>query len=183
MFPDLQRADIPTASSLASQSHLLLKLLTLGLFPSTPPSLPSQPSFFSATLTTIRRRLHLCTASSEAASAHYPETWSAVIRSLPTTSQQTFVASLLGGLDCTVGTDTSARACRSIGEGAGILRGLLGKLGGDNADVEAGGNNELWGAVAGVVCGSNRTWNLGIARAVVCWVADPQGTRVDEPGE
>ncbi|KAF8586558.1 hypothetical protein K439DRAFT_945232 [Ramaria rubella] len=167
---------------LQSHSSLLLKLLNLGLFPPSPPSLPSQPSFFTSTLSIIRRRLHLTNvaiASSEAASFRYSATWAAVINSLPSTLQQTFVASLFGALDCYTGRDTSSSAHRKIEESKKLLRGLLGKLYGNNVVDENDENDELWGVVSALICGSRRTWDIGVVRAVVCWIADPQDSNVD----
>jgi telomere length regulation protein len=43
-------------------------------------------------------------------------------------------------------------------------------------------NEELWGAVSATMCGSKGTWDLGVVRAVVAWVADPHEMSVDETG-
>ena len=51
----------------------------------------------------------------------------------------------------------------------------MGKLGQDD--------EELWSAVSAVICGSGRTWDIGIARSVVCWIADEQDSRIDEGGK
>lgn len=76
-----------------------------------------------------------------------------------------------------MGRDTSVASCRKVGEAAGVLRGVLGKPGECGAEDEG-----IWSAVSAVICGSGRTWDVGVARAVVCWVADPQDSSVDEAG-
>ncbi|KIJ35771.1 hypothetical protein M422DRAFT_782450 [Sphaerobolus stellatus SS14] len=77
-------------------------------------------------------------------------------------------------LDCQVGRDTSTPARRKVGENARILRGIFGKL------VAGKEDDELWGAITAIVCGSGRIWDFAIARAVVSWVADLQDSKVDE---
>ena len=181
LLPQIDPSHRRSDALLQPLNHLLLKLLTLGMFPSTPPSLPSHPSFFSSTLPTIRQRLHLAslsTTSSHAASSQYSETWTASFSALPLTSQQTFLISLLAALDCRVGRNTSTSARGKVGGSASVLRGVLGKPSQTTAD-----DGGLWSALSAVVCGSGRVWDIGVVRAVVCWIADPQDSSVDETGE
>jgi telomere length regulation protein len=149
-------------------SYLLTKLVRLGVFPPTPPTSRSQPSFFAATLATIRRRLN-----SEGRES-YSKFWSDTLRSLASAfTLQAIVTSLLALLfDAVLPLDTSPRQRALILREATLLRRLVGRL--PAKDTEA------WECFAAVALG--RDGSQTRARVFVCWVAGADNEEVDEQG-
>jgi telomere length regulation protein len=147
---------------------LLARLVKLGVFPPAPPILPSQPSFFGATLSTIRGRLH------SADWQPYSEFWSSVILSLPSTfALRAVLASLFSYLSTpSSGLDSSPSQRGLVKREATVLKRFAGRL-----SVE---NGELWECVTALFL--SRDWDVGRARIFICWLAGCDGGDVDEEG-
>ena len=152
----------------ASVTVLLTRLVKLGVFPPSPPTLRSQPSFFGATLSTIRARLH--GADSQA----YSDFWSDVILSLPSTfALRAVLTSLFSYLSTpSSGLDASPSQRGVIKREAMLLRRLVGPLSSENG--------ELWDCVTALFL--SRDWDVGRARIFICWVAGGDGNDVNEEG-
>ena len=153
----------------SSTTFLLTKLVNVGLFPPTPPTSRSQPSFFRATLPKIRIKL------GEESSAVYSAFWSEIVLALPSTfTLQAILVSLLASLsEVATATDPSSHQRALVKREARLLRSLVGSL--------SAGNEELWECVSAVILG--REWSEGFGRIVVCWVAESRKGQVDEQGE
>ncbi|GJJ13190.1 hypothetical protein Clacol_007441 [Clathrus columnatus] len=177
MFNVSQRSPTDALKDVLVQaiSHLLLKLVNQGLFPSFQFGLTSQPSFFTSTLPTIQQRIRLQHQTSLEVLGSYTETWCTSIQALPLLSQRTLIKSLLSSLDVEVGIDVSSQSLRQVRSGVTVLRGVLG-----DCTSSYWMNNEIMKIISAVLMGSGKTWDLGLVRAIVCWVADPHVSTINE---
>lgn len=148
--------------------YLLTKLVNLGLFPPNSPTLPSQASFFLATLPIIRSRLD------GGANENYSKIWAEVFLGFPSIALQTVLTSLFASLrrvDTPLDGSAYQRACVK-GE-ALLLDRLVGRMSPDN--------EELCEIAIPVILGRN--WDESCARIFVCWVAGPQMRDTDDNGD
>ncbi|KAK0450659.1 telomere length regulation protein-domain-containing protein [Armillaria borealis] len=127
--------------------NLLTKLVNLGLFPPNPPTLPSQASFFLATLPIIRSRLD------GGANETYSKFWA---ESVPRISVNRVADRI----------DIAFRIAETRGHTTGweealLLDRLVGRMSPDN--------EELCETAIPVILGRN--WDESCARIFVCWVA------------
>ncbi|KAK0197314.1 telomere length regulation protein-domain-containing protein [Armillaria mellea] len=151
-------------SVVSSIIYLLTKLINLGLFPSSPPALPSQASFFLATLPIIRSRL-------DGDANEYSKIWAAVFLGFPSIALQTVLISLFASLrriDAPLDGSAYHRAC--VKREALLLHRLVGRVSADN--------EELCETALPVILGRN--WGESCARIFVCWVASPQTRDTDD---
>ncbi|PBK77934.1 hypothetical protein ARMSODRAFT_14329 [Armillaria solidipes] len=145
--------------------NLLTKLVNLGLFPPSPPTLPSQASFFLATLPIIRSRLD------GGANENYSKNWAEVFLGFPSIALQTVLTSLFASLrrlDAPLDGSAYQRAC--VKREALLLRRLVGCMSPDN--------EELCETAIPVILGRN--WDESCARIFVCWVTGPQMRDTDD---
>jgi hypothetical protein len=149
-------------------TYLLTRLVQLGVFPPTPPTSRSQPSFFHITLPVIRTRFQ--------AGDHkvYSAYWWDVFRSLPSTfTLQAILVSLFSSLsELPSGLDSSPPQRVLVKREATLLKQLVGPL---NAQ-----NDELWECASALFL--SRDWNEGQARIFACWVAGCDKDNVDHEG-
>jgi telomere length regulation protein len=147
---------------------LLTRFVKLGVFPPAPPTLQSQPSFFGATLSTIRARLRGADWQT------YSEFWSDVILSLPSTFVLRAVLTSLFSYLFTPssGLDSSPSQRGLVKREATLLKRLAGRL-----SIE---NGELWECVTALIL--SRDWDVGRARIFICWLAGCDGDDVNEEG-
>ncbi|KAK0459518.1 telomere length regulation protein-domain-containing protein [Desarmillaria tabescens] len=149
----------------SSVVYLLVKMVNLGLLPSSPPTLPSQASFFLATLPIIRNRLD------GGASENYSKIWAEVFLGFPSIALQTVLTSLFASLRrLDAPLDGSAYQRAWVKREALLLDRLVGRLSPDN--------EELCETAIPVILGRN--WDESCARIFVCWVAGPQTHDIDE---
>ncbi|KAK0503045.1 telomere length regulation protein-domain-containing protein [Armillaria luteobubalina] len=145
--------------------YLITKLVNLGVFPSSPPTLPSQASFFLATLPIIRSRLD------DGANENYSKIWAEVFLGFPSITLQTILTSLFASLrrvDAPLNGSAYQRAC--VKREALLLHRLVGRMSPDN--------EELCETVIPVTLGRN--WDEFCARIFVCWAASPQTRDTDD---
>ncbi|KAH7930867.1 hypothetical protein BV22DRAFT_1124623 [Leucogyrophana mollusca] len=149
----------------SSLTSLLTKLANHGVFPSSFPLPPSQPSFYRVTLPVIRERLE------EDRSKRYSTLWSSVVGSLPSIIiQQTILTSLFSSLAQPPSSvmDASAQGRGSIAREAALLLGILGPLRPDT---------EIWDSALAVM--ATRDWNEAHARIFVCWASGGKSHSID----
>ncbi|KZT65481.1 hypothetical protein DAEQUDRAFT_768844 [Daedalea quercina L-15889] len=147
----------------SSITYLLSKLVNLGLFSASKSAL-SQPSFFEATLPTIRRRL---SDQNDAYAAYWQNILSSFSSSLTLHSILTALFSSM--LDVPDRLDIRPGNRALVKREAVLLRGLLGRPTKDRA--------EILGAVSAIVL--SREWNEGHARIFACWFCGAQKDRAD----
>ncbi|KDQ18178.1 hypothetical protein BOTBODRAFT_155292 [Botryobasidium botryosum FD-172 SS1] len=149
--------DISNSSTcdVSSVSHLLVKLVNIGLFP---PTLSSyMPSFFSSNLPTIRARL-----SSSTASSAYSAFWSSLLLALSPQALQTLLSSLFSALSYPPSLDPSEKSRKAIKQEAVLLERIVG-------NIQEEGREHVMEAAYGVVL--SRPWGEEVARVSVCWAA------------
>lgn len=153
---------------LPSLTYLLTKLVNLGVFPPSPPTARSQPSFFQATLPEIQSRL------AEEDSTAYSNYWAQIFREFSSAfTLQSVLASLFASLpDVVAGIDASPSRRASVKRSAVLLRGVLGPLAADDV--------EIWETVSAIVF--PREWNEGFGRVFVCWIAGAGKSQIDQKG-
>ncbi|KAH8111965.1 telomere length regulation protein-domain-containing protein [Phellopilus nigrolimitatus] len=148
----------PDSEISSSLSFLISKMINVGMFPSTPMIAPSQSSFFSATLPTIRSRL--ATLSAEGQSI-YTEIWTDLFMALPSGLFSKALTSLFAHIsDLPDNLDTSHEARGLMKREGRLISQILGNLEGDE--------DEKWLAVSSVLL--MRCWDISKARILVCWV-------------
>ncbi|KAI0781189.1 telomeric DNA binding protein [Trametes elegans] len=142
---------------ISSIAYVLAKLVNNGVFPSSVPTSPAQPSFFHATLPTIRSRL------SHDDGKDYAACWATLLTSLPSSMNlRSTLVSLFSHLDqIPSGLDNSLPTRALVFREALLVRGLLGPLSKDNT--------ELVDCTSAVTLGRN--WGEGHARILSCWAA------------
>ncbi|KAF8061522.1 telomere length regulation protein-domain-containing protein [Lyophyllum atratum] len=140
-----------------SLSFLLSKLVNLGVFPLAPSISRSQPSFFQATLATIRVRLAAENATS------YSAMWSSLFLGLPSSlTLQSILTSMLASLPQLTHTTGSMQSQRlEVKKEARLVNGITG-----NVTPE---KEELWEAALAIILGKD--WDVGHARIFVCWLS------------
>lgn len=129
----------------------------------------------------IQRRLQLkqsYAASSNVASSSYTETWRTTVQALPFLSQQVFIRSLFASLDIETGIDVSSKSLQRINGGVPLL---LGVLGGPTSSSPLEADN-IMKMILAVLLSSGKSWDLGLVRVVICWVADPKASIINEGG-
>jgi telomere length regulation protein len=138
-----------------SVTQLLVKLVNVGVFPSSSFLPPSQPSFFRSTLPTIRGRFR-------EDDDRYSKFWTDILNSLPSTvAQQTLFSSLcysLAQLPSPLGVTAQDRGI--VVQESLLLHAIFGPLQPES---------DAWNSVLGVIL--TRDWNEGHARIFVCWAA------------
>jgi telomere length regulation protein len=157
------------ADAVHPMSYLLAKLVHVGVFPSTPPISRSQPSFFQATLTTIRARLET------EASGNYSTFWSSLLLGLPTNfALRSILISLFASLSTIEpATDSVPQRRALVKREACLLSKIVGHL-----TVQM---DELWESASAIILG--RDWDVGRARIFVCWVSGgSEGGQIDDQG-
>lgn len=146
-------------------TYLFTKLVNIGLFPTSPPPSPAQPSFFHVTLSTIRNRLQ--------ESPEYASAWQNLLGSLPSTlTVQAMLVSLFSHLPSVPDLDASPEARASVKREATTLKGMFGRFGKESDILDGFGMAAL-----------GRTWNVGIARILTCWIAGAESGRLNVDGE
>ncbi|KAI0362718.1 hypothetical protein OH77DRAFT_1442575 [Trametes cingulata] len=152
----------------SSIAYLLAKLVNVGVFPTSIPSSPAQPSFFQATLPAIRSRLL------QDEDGHYSRLWVTIFASLPSSltlrSILTSLFSHLAPIPKPLETSPSIRAL--VAREAVLLRRLLGPLKKDSSELV-----DCFSAVA-----LGRNWDEGHARILACWVAGAEKESRDREG-
>lgn len=156
-------ANVFLADDLDSLSYLLTKLVNIGAFPTSIPVSPTQPSFFSATLSSIRDRYH---------APSYGAKWVAILGALPSTmTLQTVLVSLFAHLSPVQALDAAPSTRALVKREAQLLGAVLGQPS-KNSDLTEG----IFAAILG------RTWSVGHARIFVCWAAGAETARVNSKG-
>lgn len=137
-------------------TQLLVKLVNVGVFPSSLFLPPSQPSFFRSTLATIRGRFR------QDDDQRYSKFWTDILNSLPfTVAQQTIFSSLCSSLSqvpSPLGVMAQDRGI--VVQQSLLLRAMFGTLQPES---------DVWNSVLGVML--TRDWNESHARIFVCWAA------------
>ena len=137
-------------------TQLFAKLVNVGVFPSSTPLSPTQPSFFRTALPLIRQRLR------EVGKENYVALWNRIVSSLPSMfTQQTIIASLFASLialESPLGTSAFDRGI--VSREAYLLRAVVG---------EASPDADGWQVTTTVIL--TRTWSQNHARVFVCWMA------------
>lgn len=156
------------AEKVSSVAYLLAKLVNIGVFSSSRPTSVSQPSFFQATLSTIRARI----AASDTFA--YTTYWRKILTSLPSSLVlQSVLVSLFSSLtDIPLGLDGTALSRSLVKREAQLLRHLVGRLSKEEGD--------LLDAFSAVALG--REWSEGHARIFACWAAGTETHKTDEEG-
>ncbi|KAH6918883.1 telomeric DNA binding protein [Coprinopsis sp. MPI-PUGE-AT-0042] len=137
-------------------SHLLGKLVNVGLFPSSPPTLITQPSFFQTVLPAIRSRLH------DPKSLTYFACWNQIFEILPSSlALQSILISLFASMSpVEEPLDGSSSNRANARQEAILLTQLVGSVEPPKA--------ELWEIAT--TCMLSRKWSQSYARIFVCWV-------------
>lgn len=149
-------------------SHLLHKLINIGLFPFHRSPVLTEASFFAATLSSVQRRL-----SDNFSRNNYATVWACTVSGLPAAAFRSFLISLLSCLNPpSPPLDRGDFARSRVAAEARLLCGIIGK--------PKSNNNELWSVIDAVVLG--RVWNEGIARIIVGWVAGADPLSIDALG-
>jgi telomere length regulation protein len=143
--------------------------VNLGVFPPSIPTARSQPSFFQATLPTIRSRQKSQTH------AAYFALWREVLASLPSAlALHAILTSLFSSLSQPLSNlDTSLPQRRLVKREAILLRHIVGRLSSQNM--------EIWESVSAIALG--REWSEGHARIFTCWVSGAEKDAFDEDGK
>ncbi|KAL5519659.1 TEL2 [Sanghuangporus vaninii] len=149
--------DLPLDSeTISSLSFLLTKLVNVGLFPSTTSLSPSQTSFPSVTLSTIRSRI---VSFSGGTRESYICVWREVFVSLPTSLFCKVLASFVAHLMKLPDDLDSSNESRSlVKREALLLSRILGNLEGED---------EKWLSISSTFL--VRSWSIAKARILVCW--------------
>ncbi|KAG6919990.1 hypothetical protein DXG01_013339 [Tephrocybe rancida] len=147
-------------------SYLLSKLVNMGIFPSATPTSRSQPSFFQATLPTIRGRL-----TSEFTSA-YSAMWSSLFSGLPSTLTLRFILTSLLAATPPLKHATEAKVATrmTVKEEANTLVGITGPVTPER--------DEIWETAMGIIL--SKDWEPSYARIFVCWLS---GGSLDRPSD
>ncbi|KAF8964663.1 telomere length regulation protein-domain-containing protein [Flammula alnicola] len=150
-----------TADALPSLAYLLGKLVNIGLFPPSPPVARSQPSFFQATLPSIRSRLH--SSSAATTTNGYSAFWSSLFLAIPSSlALQSILTSLFATLSTIEPpTDDSPSKRARVRQEAALLDALVGKITPEK--------QELW--EIGTSLMMSRDWHESYARVFVCWLS------------
>ncbi|KAF7789550.1 hypothetical protein EIP86_000496 [Pleurotus ostreatoroseus] len=137
----------------SSAGYLLTKLVNIGIFPSTAPVAPAQPSFFAANLDTIRLKLQ--------STPSYAKTWNTLLSSLSSpTTLRAIINSFFAHLAAIADMDGLSATRALVKREALLLQAMLGPAAKDTDVLDC--------ALAGMV---GRQWSIGHARVFVCWAA------------
>ncbi|KAG1756297.1 telomere length regulation protein-domain-containing protein [Suillus paluster] len=146
----------PSQDMITSATQLLMKLVNVGVFPSSSFLPPSQPSFFRSTLATIRARFR------QDDDHRYSKFWTDILLSLPSTvAQQTIFTSLCSSLvhlPSNLGMTAQERGI--VVQESMLLRAMFGMLQPES---------DAWNAVLSVML--TRDWKESHARIFVSCVA------------
>ncbi|KAG1891495.1 telomere length regulation protein-domain-containing protein [Suillus subluteus] len=146
----------PSQDRITSVTQLLMKLVNVGVFPSSSFLPQSQPSFFRSTLATIRVKFRQDDDHS------YSKFWTNTLISLPSTvAQQTIFASLcssLAQLPSNLGVTAQDRGI--VVQESLLLHAMFGTLQPES---------DVWNEVLGVML--SRDWKESHARIFVSWAA------------
>ncbi|KAG1877622.1 telomere length regulation protein-domain-containing protein [Suillus subalutaceus] len=146
----------PSQDRITSVTQLLMKLVNVGVFPSSSFLPQSQPSFFRSTLATIRVKFRQDDDHS------YSKFWTNTLISLPSTvAQQTIFASLcssLAQLPSNLGVTAQDRGV--VVQESLLLHAMFGTL---------QPKSDVWNEVLGVML--SRDWKESHARIFVSWAA------------
>jgi telomere length regulation protein len=144
------------SGQITSITQLFVKLVNVGVFPSSSSLPPFQPSFFRSSLDTIRGRFK------EDDDQRCSKFWTDILNSLPSTvAQQTIFSSLchsLAQLPSPLGV--TARDRGIVVQESILLRAMFGPLQPDS---------DVWNSVLGVMLTHN--WNENHARIFISWAA------------
>ncbi|EIN07826.1 hypothetical protein PUNSTDRAFT_126727 [Punctularia strigosozonata HHB-11173 SS5] len=170
LVADLSAKNDRDEDALASLAYLLAKLVNLGLFPATPPIARSSPSFWTAVLPTVRRRLP--------SHPRYASYWPAVLGALSSPiSLRAIISSLLAHLPRlseaeAEALDASPPTRTKIRRSAVLLYRLLG------LDIDAEGSEDVWTAAREVMLlpRGGAQWTEADARVFVCAAAESKTT-------
>lgn len=146
----------PSQDRTTSVAQLLLKLVNVGVFPSSSFLSPSQPSFFRSTLATIRAKFR------QDIGHDYSKFWTNTLISLSSTvAQQTIFASLCCSLTQLPSNLSATAQDRGIVvQESLLLRSMFGALKPES---------DVWNGVLGVML--SRDWKENHARIFVSWAA------------
>lgn len=147
-------------------AYLLTKLVNIGVFSTASPAL-AQPSFFGATLPTIRDRL---SEESSQYALFWQKTLSSFSSSLTLHSILTALFASLSDIPGRLDVEPSTRA--KVRREAMLLRELVGRPTKDNP--------EILDVIHAITL--SRDWNEGHARIFACWFCGAQKDRVDAEG-
>lgn len=148
-----------TIEILSSLTHLVTKMINIGLFPSNTILAPSQTSFFAVTLSTLRTRFQTLSGSHLET---YSKLWSDMWDSLPITLLSTVYTSLFTNFSHVPNALDTFSECRGlIKREARFVSRLIGFL----EDEE----DEKWQSIVSVLL--TRNWDITVARILVTWAA------------
>ncbi|PCH38376.1 hypothetical protein WOLCODRAFT_130856 [Wolfiporia cocos MD-104 SS10] len=152
---------------ISSLAYLLTKLVNIGIFAPSRPSSPAQPSFFQATLPSIRYRV-------VTEDTQYLSIWRKILFSLSSSlTIHSIVTSLFSHLtDEPFDLDTDTRVRSLVKREAVLLRQLLGTF-----KVDDGELLDVFSAVA-----LGREWSEKHARIFACWTASAETDHTDIEG-
>ncbi|KAL5536155.1 TEL2 [Sanghuangporus sanghuang] len=150
--------DLPLDSEIiSSMSFLLTKLVNVGLFPSTTSLSPSQTSFPSVTLSTIRSHIASFSGGTQES---YICVWRDVFASLPMSLFCKALASFVAHLtELPDDLDSSNESRSLVKREALLLSRILGNLEGEE--------DEKWLSISSTFL--VRSWSIAKARILVCW--------------
>lgn len=151
-----------------SVTQLLIKLVNVGVFPSSSFLPLSQSSFFRSTLVTIRTKFKQDNDHS------YSKFWTNVLINLPSTvAQQTIFASLCSSLaQLPNNLSVTAQDRGIVVQESFLLRAMFGTLQPES---------DVWNGVLGVVL--SRDWKESHARIFVSWAAGAKTGPINSQGQ
>ncbi|KDR73411.1 hypothetical protein GALMADRAFT_607283 [Galerina marginata CBS 339.88] len=161
-------------AALPSLTYLLGKLVNLGIFPPSPPTARSQPSFFQAALPIIRERQTSNLNPELKYAQRYSVYWSALFLAVPSSlTLQSILGSLFSSLSGSLqeiepSMDGAPAKRASLRREAALLDGLVGKITPLGKDSEG---RELWEIATSLMMMASRDWPEAYARLFVCWVS------------
>ncbi|EKM82953.1 hypothetical protein AGABI1DRAFT_69024 [Agaricus bisporus var. burnettii JB137-S8] len=149
-----------------SVSYLMSKLVNIGAFPPSPPTMRSLPSFWYTNLPIIRPKVLGLSRSNS-----YCDAWQKLILSIPSSlTLQSVLTSLLASLEHVDSpTDPSTEKRVQVKTEAKLLTAVLGRLSEDE--------NQLWEIATSLIL--NRDWEESYARIFVCWLAHPDSQHIN----
>lgn len=145
-------------------NYLVTKLVNVGAFPPSPPTIRSQPSFWQTNLPIIRQKL-----SAIPEPEPYKLAWRKLVLSIPSSlTLRSILTSLFASLrPIEPPTDTSAPKRAQVKLEAELLSATLGDL---NEDED-----QLWENATSLIL--SRDWEESYARIFLCWLGGPNKTR------
>jgi telomere length regulation protein len=149
-----------TSDWVNSVCYLVSKLVNIGAFPPSPPTMRSLPSFWETNLPIIRQKILGLPEPNP-----YCDAWQKLILDIPSSlALHNVLTSILASLEhVDPPTDSSTKKRVQIKLEAKLLTAVLGRLSEDD--------NQLWEIATSLIL--KRDWEESYARIFVCWLADP----------